>query len=89
VLDLGGTDTDIPRSSAAAIRMRRDLRTVEQLYREWTVGLQGCLSILDMASAGRDTTDTCIRGYQYPRIYIRIQRILLSLIFSDLTNISD
>jgi hypothetical protein len=29
-------------------RMRRDIRTVEQLYREWTVGLQGCLSILEL-----------------------------------------
>jgi hypothetical protein len=25
--------------------MRRDLRTVAQLYREWTVGLHGCLPI--------------------------------------------
>jgi hypothetical protein len=25
--------------------MRRDLRTVTQLYREWTVGLYGCLPI--------------------------------------------
>src|ERR1700761_2611823 len=29
-------------------RMRRDIRTVEQLYREWTVGLQGSLSILEL-----------------------------------------
>ena len=29
-------------------RMRRDVRTVEHLYREWTVGLQGCLPILEL-----------------------------------------
>jgi hypothetical protein len=34
--------------SVPQYRMRRDIRTVEQLYREWTVGLQGCLSILEL-----------------------------------------
>jgi hypothetical protein len=28
--------------------MRRDVRTVEHLYREWTIGLQGCLHILEL-----------------------------------------
>ena len=29
-------------------RMRRDVNSVMGLYREWTVGLQGCLSILEL-----------------------------------------
>jgi hypothetical protein len=28
--------------------MRRDVNSVMGLYREWTVGLQGCLSILEL-----------------------------------------
>jgi len=37
-----------PQEHPPLYRMRRDLGTVEQLYREWTQGLQGCLAIREL-----------------------------------------
>jgi Centromere DNA-binding protein complex CBF3 subunit, domain 2/Transcriptional activator of glycolytic enzymes len=37
-----------PQEQPPLYRMRRDLGTVEQLYREWTQGLQGCLAIREL-----------------------------------------